>query len=77
MNEKKRNICSIVGIILSVVGINNYLFAMRVLFAGVAAVAYAIKLGIEIANDEGIGNSIFLIAICLFDIIISAMQIVA
>lgn len=84
MDEKKRNtrsLCSIIGIvalliyiIITVVGSNEYLLVLRVLFAGIAALSYAIKLGIEISCDEGIGNSIFLICICLFDILISAMQ---
>ena len=82
--KSSRNICSIVGIvslliyiILTVVGTNNYLLAMRVFFAGVAAVAYSIKMGIELANDESIGYSIFLVAICILDVVISSIQMVS
>ena len=86
MDEKKRSICnisSIVGIvalliyiILAVVGKSEYLYVMRILFAGIATIAYAIKLGVEISSDEKIGNSIFLIAICLFDVFASALQLI-
>ena len=84
MDKKKRNIqitCSIVGsvaflvyIILTVAGSNTVLFALKILFAGIAAIAYAIKMGAEISNDDSYANSVFLIVICLFDIVITAMQ---
>ena len=84
MDEKKRsicNICSIVGIvallvyiILTVAGSNPYLLAIKLMFAGIAAIAYAIKLGVEISSEETWGNSVFLIALCLFDIVLTAMQ---
>ena len=85
MDEKKRNIqigCSIVGLvllliyaILTVVGSNTVvLFALRILFAGIAAIVYAIKMGVEISNDDFCGGSALLIAICLCNIMISAMQ---
>ena len=84
MDEKKRsicNICSIVGnvsllvyLILTVVGSTPYLLAIRLIFAGIAAVAYAIKLGVEISSEETWGNSVILIALCLFDIVLTAMQ---
>ncbi len=81
MDEKKRNIqagCTIVGtiaiftyIILTVAGSNNVLFVLRILFAGIAAIAYAIKMRGEIPNDE---DTVCIIAICLFNIVITAMQ---
>ena len=84
MDEKKRSICiicCIVGIvallvycILTVAGSNPYLLAIRLIFAGIAAIAYAIKLGVEISSEETWGNSVFLIAICLFDIVLTAIQ---
>ena len=84
MDEKKRsicNICSIVGIvallvyiILTVAGSNPYLLAIKLIYAGIAAIAYAIKLGVEISSEETWGNSVFLIAICLFDIVLTAIQ---
>ena len=84
MDEKKRsicNICSIVGnvsllvyLILTVVGSTPYLLAIRLIFAGIAAVAYAIKLGVEISREETWGNSAFMITICLVDIVVTAVQ---
>lgn len=84
MDEKKQsicNICNIVGIvallvyiILTVAGSNPYLLAIKLIFAGIATIAYAIKLGVEISSEETWGNSVFLIAICLFDIVLTAMQ---
>ena len=84
MDEKKRsilNICNIVGIvallvyiILTVAGSNPYLLAIKLIFAGIAAIAYAIKLDVEISSEETWGKSVFLIAICLFDIVLTAMQ---
>ena len=84
MDEKKRNtwiLCSIIGIvalliyiIITVVGSNEYLLVLGVLFAGIAALSCAIKLGIEISCNEKIGDSIFAICICLFAILIGAMQ---
>ena len=84
MDEKKRNIqigCSIVGvvalliyIILALVGRNTVLFVLRILFAGIAAIAYVIKTGAEISNDDSYKGSVFIIAICLAAIVITAMQ---
>ena len=81
MDEKKRNIqagCTIVGtvgiftyIILTVAGSNNVLFLLRILFAGIATIAYAIKMRIEVSNDE---DTICIIAICLFNIVLTAMK---
>ncbi len=59
---------------VSNVGVNDYLLAMRVLFARIAVLSYAIRMGVEIASKEKCGNSIFFICICLFDIVISAVQ---
>ena len=88
MDEKKwntRSLCSIIGmvalliyIIITVVGSNEYLLVLRVLFAGIAALSNAIRLGIAISCHE-ISNCIFLIGIicmCLFIILIIAMQFV-
>lgn len=84
MDEKKRsicNICSIVGIvallvyiILTVAGSNPYLLVIKLIFASIAAIAYAIELGVEISSEETWGNSVILIALCLFDIVLTAMQ---
>ena len=84
MDEKKRSICnncSIVGIvallvyiILTVAGSNPYLLAIKLIFASIAAIAYAIELGVEISSEETWGNSVILIALCLFDIVLTAMQ---
>ena len=84
MDEKKRNIwigCTIVGIvailiysILKVIGSNTVLFALRIIFAEIAVIAYAIRMGTEISSDDSYGTSVLIIAICLFAIVISAMQ---
>ncbi len=84
MDEKKRSICKIchivgnvallVYIILKVAGSNPNLLAIKLLFAGIAAIAYAITLGIEISSEETWGISVLVIAICLFDIVLAAMQ---
>lgn len=84
MDEKKRNICiicTIVGIvallvyiILTVSGSNAYLLAIRLIFVGIATIAFAIRLGVEISSKESWGNSVFLIALCLFDIVLTAIQ---
>ena len=84
MDENQRsicNICSIVGIvallvyiILTVAGSNPYLLAIRLIFAGIAAIAYAIKLGVEISSEGTWVTSVLWIAICLFDIVLTAKQ---
>ena len=84
MDEKKQsicNICSIVGIvallvyiILAVAGSNPYLLAIKLIFVGIAAIAFAIKLGVKISREETWGDSVFLIAICLFIIVVTAMH---
>ena len=84
MDKKKRNIqngCSIIGvvalliyIILAVVCSNTVSFALRILFAVIAAIAFAIKMGIEISNHDSCGSSILIIAFCLFDTVMSTMQ---
>ena len=82
--KKKRNnkiLCISTGIvalliclILIVVGRSKYLLVLRALFAGIAALSFAIKLGIEISCDEEIVNSILLICICLLIILLNAMR---
>ena len=84
MDEKKRsilNICNIVGIvallvyiILTVAGRTNCLLITRLIFAGIATIACAIKLGVEIASEKPLVISIFFIANCLFDIVLTAIQ---
>lgn len=84
MDEKKRslyNICNIVGIvaflvyiILTVAGSNPYLLVIRLIFVSIAAIAYAIKLGVEISSEKNWGSSVFFLAICLSDIVLIAIQ---
>ena len=80
MDEKKRKIkviCSIVGIVAFF--INTILpeediicFELKILFVVIAAIAYAIRLGIEITNNDlGWTFSCFVIAVCLVDIYIN------
>lgn len=85
MDEKKRNICKsccssvgrvafLIYIIITVAGSNEYLLVLKVLFAGIAAFSYAIKLRIEIFGEEKIGSSIFCICFCLLMIWVSARR---
>ncbi len=74
--KKARNICNIVGFvallsyyILDLIGTNNYLFTMQVLLAVMAAIAYSVKLKIEIINNDFCDSSAVLIVICIIDII--------
>lgn len=81
MNKNDRIIatCNIIGILalfidcsLSVLGENKLLLSFKILFATIAAVAYAIRLGIEIASDSdshGIFPT-FIITVCLLDIVL-------
>ena len=84
MAEKKRrlyNICNSAGIvallvyiILTVAGSNPYLLVIRLIFASIAAIVYAIKLGVEISSEKNWGSSVFFLAIFLSDIVLIAIQ---
>ena len=86
MDEKKRNIykaCTFVGIeslliylILTVGGTYVMLLILRILFAGIATIAFAIKLGVQLTSDESWGRSVFLIGICLSVIVMTAVLLV-
>lgn len=86
MNEKLSNLrtaCSIAGIValliyivLTIAGSGNVFLAVRVITATIALIAYAIKCGAEIVSDEKFGNSIFLMSICVLDIVLSAVQMI-
>ena len=87
MDEKKRSICKIchivgnvallVYIILKVAGSNPNLLAIKLLFASIAAIAYAITLGVEISSEETCGGlTALVIAGCLFNIVLTAIQLV-
>ena len=84
MNEKLNNLrsgCNIAGIVALLIYIvltiaGNVFLVVRVITATIALTAYAVKCGAEIASDEKFGNSIFLMCICVFDIILSAAQMI-
>ena len=86
MNEKLNNLwsgCSIAGIValliyivLTIAGSGNVFLVVRVITATIALTAYAVKCGAEIVSDEKFGNSIFLMCICVLDIILSAAQMI-
>lgn len=78
-----RTTCSIAGIValliyvvLPIAGSGNVFLAVRVFTATIALTAYAIKCGAEIVSDEKFGISIFLMTICVFDIVLSAAQMI-
>ena len=88
MDEKKYSICSIckivgdvaldvalsVSLILAVAGSTPYLLAIKLLYFVIAAIAFAIILGIEISSEETWGLPALVIAGCLFNIALTAMQ---
>lgn len=86
MDEKKRSICNwcsivaiislLIYIVAIILGSNVYLLAIRIAFATIATIAYAIRLSIEIAYEQKFINSFFLFFICLFDLAMSAAQLV-
>lgn len=87
MSEKKKTlrcICLTIGLVslvvyliffvLSLVEKNDCICTMRIIVAGIATIAYTITLGVEISDDSVSVSSILLIAICLYQILITAMQ---
>lgn len=78
-----RLICNIAGIIALLIytmlcfgGSNSGFLVSRVIIAVIALTAYSIKCGAEAISNKKLGNTIFLMAICLLDVIISAMLLV-
>ena len=81
--KKKQNIYSICGIVatvallgyiaLTVAGSSAYLLAIRLIFTGIAAIAIAIRLVVEISSKDSWINSVVLIAICLYEIVVTAI----
>ena len=76
-----REICNTIAIISLLIFIvlimasdHEFIVCMRIVFAGLAALAYGVRLGIEIANDEKIGVSLGLIAICILNVFLSATE---
>lgn len=75
--------CSTVGIvalfiyiILCFSGSSSVVLVLRVITAAIALAAYSIQCGASTMNDEKLGDTIFMIAICLFDIIVSAIMLI-
>ena len=59
--------------ILTAIGTNQYPLILRIFFAGVAAVAFAIRMIIEISNKENFEDSIIAVVWCLLDIVFSVL----
>lgn len=84
MDEKKYSICSIcnivgdvallVTLILTVAGSTPYLLAIKLLYFVIAAIAFAIRLDVEISSEKNCIISVLVIAGCLFNIALTAMQ---
>ncbi|MCI8621805.1 MAG: hypothetical protein HFJ50_09165 [Clostridia bacterium] len=70
------SVALLIYIMLCFGGSNSGFLVIRVITAVIALTAYSIKCGAEIMSDEKLGNTIFLMAICLFDIIFSAIMLV-
>lgn len=78
-----RSTCNIAGtvalliyILLCFGGNNSIFLVMRVITAVIALTVFSIKCGAEAISDEKLGNTIFLMAFCLFDIIMSAIMLI-
>ena len=78
-----RSTCDIAGtiailiyILLCFGGNNSILLVMRVITAVIALTFFSIKCGAEAISDEKLGNTILLMVICLFDIIMSAIMLI-
>lgn len=78
-----RSACNIAGIVALLIyimlcfgGSNSSFLVIRVITAVIALTAYSIKCGAEAISDEKLGSTIFLMAICLFDIIFSAIMLI-
>lgn len=84
MSEKERRFCSICNIVGGVAILVHliltflqgipHLFVIRLIFACIATVAFAIKFGIELLRAEKYGYSLFLFVISLLNIVVSAME---
>ena len=84
MGEKKQtiyNVCGFTGtmcfwvyIFMIIAGSNIFFFRMRVLFAGIAALAYIARIKIEINNERESGSSTFYLVIALIDILLAMGQ---
>ena len=84
MDKKKRSIyiaCSIVGLVTVLIyyiffaftNVSPVLYVVRVMLAETALIAFSIRLGIEIINEDSYAFSIFFIIICLFDFAIASI----
>ena len=83
MDEKKRSICNIcfcVGIVASVVyiilAVTGSSLYFRLIFAGIATIAYIIKFCVEFSSKESCKDSVFLIVACLIYIVFTVLQLI-
>ena len=78
--QKTCDIAGIVSLLIYIVicfcGSNSVFLVIRVIAAVIALTAFSIKCGAEAMSDEKSGNTIFMIGICLFNMILSAIMLV-
>lgn len=84
MDEKKRIIwdfCRFVGFVALVVytvlifvGSSPYLLVIRLILAGIAAIAFAIMLVVGILSKQYCTHPVLWFAVCLLNIVLTAMQ---
>ena len=83
--ESLKNTCLVVGLIalfsyiaLCFMGNMNVVLIARIIFISIALIAYVITFWAEIKtkSKSDIGVSVFLICICIFDIIITIANII-
>ncbi len=83
-DKKKRSVyiaCSIVGLVTVLIyyiffaftSVSPVLYVVKVMLAETALIAFSIRLGIEIINEDSYAFSIFFIIICLLDFAIAAI----
>ena len=81
MKLDKKDICGLVGtitllfyIILFISGKNSFLLTGRIVLASIAAIAYLIKMGIEIHDKQAFSYSVLIISFCLWEIYLTATE---
>ena len=81
MKLDKKDICNLVGttalliyIILVISGKDSFLLTGRIVLASIAAIAYLIKMGIEIHDKQDFSHSVILTSFCLWDIYLTATE---
>ena len=83
MNEKVnklRSICDVVGLLslfvyflMTLAGNENIFLVLRIIFASIALAAYSIEFGARIISNQKIAGSIFMVFMCMVDIIFTVL----